>query len=292
MVSRQVSLASLLLSLLFAPSVPLQAQDWSQPWADPQDRPSRVDVSASAGFLLPTRWSDLVLLGSISPASGVLEQVLTRDLRVEPKAAYSGAVTYWRARYGFRTQLGFSRSTLKIGGAPFTGTAPSTINGATSVDLDTWLYDVRGAIGFVDYKPTRRAWPYGFLGFGAITYNPKGTISPLLTFVEHGPAGPSAPDNTVVIIDNGRQFLIGVNELGVETVFAVNVGIGSDFRVPLGAGGFGIRLELSDHIADSPVGLRVREVSPISGLLPDAGVRFGLVHHLSATAGLVIQIGR
>ena len=44
------------------------AQDWSQPWADPQDRPPRVDISASAGFLMPTRWTDLVLLGSISPA--------------------------------------------------------------------------------------------------------------------------------------------------------------------------------------------------------------------------------
>jgi len=56
------------------------AQDWSQPWADPQDRPPRVDISASAGFLMPTRWTDLVLLGSISPAPGILEQVFTRGV--------------------------------------------------------------------------------------------------------------------------------------------------------------------------------------------------------------------
>lgn len=293
MFPRPLSLALMVLFALLARAAPLFAQDdWSQPWADPQDRPARVDVSASAGFLLPTRWSDLVLLGSISPASGVLEQVLTRDLRVEPKAEFNVGMTYWRDRYGVRTQLGFSRSSLTISGVPSSTNPPPVTNGATSVDIDTWLYDVRGAIGFLDYKPTRPVWPYGFFGFGGITYNPKGTISAPLTFIQQGPSGPTAPDNTVVVLDNGRQFLIAVDQLGIETVFAFNVGLGADFRVPVGGGGVGLRLEVSDHVAPSPLGLRVKELSPISGLLPDAGVRFGLVHHLSATAGFVIQIGK
>src|SRR5215467_4183918 len=74
---------------------PAAAQDWSQPWADPEDRPPRVDFSASGGFLMPTRWSDLVLLGSPSPAVGVLEQVLTRDIHVKPDTEFTAAATYW-----------------------------------------------------------------------------------------------------------------------------------------------------------------------------------------------------
>src|SRR5436190_23671822 len=103
------------------PATPARAQNWSQPWADPEDRPPRVDLSASAGFLMPTSWSRLVLLGSISPAVGVVEQVLTRAMRVEPDNEFTGAVTYWRGRYGLRTHAGFSRSSLTIGGSPAGG---------------------------------------------------------------------------------------------------------------------------------------------------------------------------
>jgi hypothetical protein len=65
-----------------------------------RDRPPRVDLSASAGLLMPTEtdWSDLVLLGSVSSASGVL----VRDLQVEPGTVFGAAATYLRGRYGFR----------------------------------------------------------------------------------------------------------------------------------------------------------------------------------------------
>lgn len=266
------------------------AQDWSQPWADPWDRPARVDLSGSAGFLLPTRWSSLVLLGSISSATGVLEQVLARDLRVEPEVEFDVAATYWRSRYGLRTQVGFSRSSLTIGAAPATPPQLSTSD-TTSIDIDTWLYDVRGAIGFTEYAPGRRIWPYGFFGFGGITYNLKGTIVPPLTFVERTPTRPDAR-STIIVAGDGRQFLLSVDQLRLETVFAVTFGLGTDFRIPLGRGGVGLRLEVSDRVAPSPLGLRVQEFSPIGAFAPDAGVRFGVVHHLNATAGLVVQIGR
>jgi hypothetical protein len=278
-----------IVTLLLLPAV-ASAQDWSQPWADPQDRPPRVDVSASAGFLMPTGWSNLVLLGSISSATGILEQVLTRDLRVEPKTEFKGAATYWRGQYGLRTQVGFSRSSLTIGGAPL-GTSQSPLDGTASVSIDTWLYDVGAVIGFVDYRPARTVWPYGFFGLGGVTYNPKTPVSPPLTFIEH--SGPALPPNTVIVIrDRSRQFLLAIDELGVETEFAFNFGVGTDFRLPLGPGGVGVRLEISDHVAPSPLGLRIRELSPLGGLGPDDSVRFGLVHHLSATAGLVVHIGR
>jgi hypothetical protein len=280
-------------TLMLLPAA-VSAQDWSQPWADPQDRPSRVDLSASAGFLMPTGWSNLVLLGSISSATGILEQVLTRDLRVEPKTEFNAAATYWRDRYGFRTQVGFSRSSLTIGGTPLgTSQSPLSTDGTASIDIDTWLYDVRGAVGLVDYRPARIVWPYGFFGFGGITYNPKRTVSPPLTFIDHSPSGTALPPNTVIVIrDSSRQFLLAIDELGVETEFAFNFGLGADFRLPLGPGGVGLRLELSDHVASSPLGLRIRELSPFGGLGPDDSVRFGLVHHLSATAGFVVHIGR
>jgi hypothetical protein len=267
------------------------AQDWSQPWADPQDRPARVDLSGSAGFLMPTRWSSLVLLGSISSATGVIEQVLARDLRVEPDMEFDVAATYWRGRYGFRTQGGFSRSSLTIGAAPSSPPQLAT-RGTTSIDVDTWLYDVRGAIGFTEYAPSRRVWPYGFFGFGGITYNLKETVVPPLTFIEQSPARSDARGSTIVVAGDGRQFLLSVDQLGIETVFAVTFGVGTDFRIPLGPGGVGLRLEASDRVASSPMGLRIREFSAIGAFAPDAGVRFGIVHHLSATAGIVVQIGR
>lgn len=277
-----------LLILLLLP-VAANAQDWSQPWADPQDRPPRVDVSGSAGFLMPTGWSNLVLLGSVSSATGILEQVLTRDLRVEPKSEFSGSATYWISRYGLRTRVGFSRSSLTIGGTPV-GAPQSPLDGAASVSIDTWLYDVGAAIGFVDYRPERIVWPYGFFGFGGVTYNPKTPVSPPLTFIERNP---TLPPNTVIVVrDSSRQFLLAVDELGVETEFAFNFGMGTDFRVPLGPGGIGVRLEVSDHVATSPLGLRVAELSTFGGLGPDDRVRFGSVHHLSATAGVVIHFGR
>lgn len=284
--------ARLVLALAIATLLPVvaAAQGPTSPWADPQDAPARVDVSGSAGFLMPTGWSSLVLIGTISSATGALEQVLTRDLRVEPNAAFNAAVTYWRGRYGFRTQAGMSRSTLTVGGTPQSGgLAPS--NGAASVDIDTWLYDVRGAVGFIDYNRGRRVFPYGFFGFGGITYDLKTNVGPPLTFITQPPPT-TAPPNTVIVRDTSRDFLIAVDELGIETVFALNIGVGTDFRVPVGPGGLGLRLELSDHIAPSPLGLRVRELSPFGGLAGDSAVRFGMVHHLGATAGFVINIGR
>lgn len=266
------------------------AQGLPEPWADSEDRPPRVDIGASLGFFAPTGWSDLVLLGTLSSATGVFEQVLVRDLRVDADKEYDAAVTYWRGRYGLRMQAGLSKSALVIGG-PLFGAPPTLANEAMKIDLDTWSYDIRGAIGMVDYKPGRWLWPYGFFGFGGITYNLEQTVSPpLLTFIERAPRGVQIDD--LVVVENGREFLLSVNELGTETVFAVNFGVGTDFRIPLGPAGFGVRLEASDQIAPSPVGLRIGELRRSQPLAADTGVEFSLVHHFRLAAGVVVQIGR
>ena len=264
----------------------LHAQDWTQPWADPMDRPPRVDLSASAGLLVPSDWSDLVVLGSLSSATGALEQVLVRDVRVKPGGVFGGSATYWRGRYGFRAHGSFSDSTLTLGDS----FAPA--EGALSVDVDTWMYDVRGAIGLVEYSPTRLAWPYAFVGLGGITYNLSQTLSPpLLTFIERPPAAGSGQDR-LIVEDAGRQFVVAVDELGLETVFAFNFGIGTDFRIPVGGGGIGLRLELTDHIAPSPLRLRIRELGAAGGLNTADAVDFGVVHHLRLAAGVVLQLGK
>jgi hypothetical protein len=285
-------LVSCLVGLTLLPSA-VAAQDWGQPWSDPRDRPPRVDVSASVGVLAPTDWSDLVLLGSISSASGVLEQVLVRDLRVRPDSTFGGAFTYWQDKYGFRVQTGFSRSSVVIGGTPIGSVQQPGVDEILSVDIDTWFYDVRGAIGLLKYSPERRVWPYAFVGFGGITYDLARTVGPsLLTSIELGSTQRNGRGDIVIVEDDGREFILAIDELGLETVFAVNFGVGTDFRIPFGPAGVGLRLELSDHVAPSPLGLSIRELTPFGGFVSDTAVRFNRVHHLRAAAGLVVQIGR
>lgn len=266
------------------------AQNWNQPWSDPRDRPPRVDVSVSAGGLAPTDWSDLVVLGAISPVSGALEQVLVRDLRVEPDSVFGAAVTYWQDRYGFRAHGAFSRSSVVVGSTGLNGGDDAEHRAA---GVDSWFYDVQGAIGLVNYSPTRRVLPYVFVGFGGITYDLDRTLTPpLVSFIQRGPARPPGRDGIVVVEDDGREFLLSIDELGLETVFAFNFGVGTDLRIPIGGAGLGLRIEASDHIAPSPLGLRIRELTPSGGLTSDAAVRFGIVHHLRVAAGLVLQVGR
>ncbi len=257
------------------------AQDWNTPWSDDRDRPARVDVTATAGFLAPTDWSDLVLLGSLSSASGVLEQMLARDVRVEPDRVFGAAVTFWRGKYGFRTQAARSKSTLSIG---------TTGGGA---DLDTWLYEVRAAVGLIDYHPRRWVLPYVFAGAGGITYDLSRTVSPpLTTFITEPPPGRDPRSGGILVADGDRQFVVAIDELNMETVFAVNFGVGTDFRIPLGPAGVGLRLELSDHVAGSPLRLHIHELSRFGAPASSTAVRFGRVHHLRADVGLVLQFGR
>lgn len=269
--------AAVLLAATMLPG-PASAQNWPQPWADPEDRPPRVDLSASFGVLAPTNWSTLVLLGSISSASGVVEQILSREIRVDADKAYGGALTYWEGRYGVRLQGGYSKSSLKI-------------SGASPVGIKTWLYDVRGVIGGREYEPDRIVLPYGFAGVGGITYSLAQTIGPPLTFITQAPVFATAPNVIVVVGGSGRQFVLSEDELGAKTVLALNFGAGLDLRLPIGPGGVGLRFEVSDHLAASPLHLHITELT--SGVTSyDSRVDFGAVHHLSATAGVVVQIGR
>lgn len=291
MLPRRLTAVCCCVAVLVSLPASAAAQDWVEPWSDPRDRPPRLDLSVSAGMVAPTDWSDLVVLGSISPVSGALEQVLVRDLRIEPDSVFGAAVTYWRDRYGFRAHAALSRSSMIVGGPPSDGIGPA--GELRAADVDSWFYDVRAAVGLVKYSPTRLAWPYVFLGFGGITYDLDRTITPpLLTFIERASSRREGGGDIVVVEDDGREFLLSIDELGLETVFAANFGVGTDLRIPLGGAGIGLRLELSDHVAPSPLGVRIRELGSAGGLTSESAVHFGVVHHLRFAAGLVLQIGR
>jgi hypothetical protein len=247
--------------------------------------PRRVDVSGSGGMLLSSDWSDLVLLGSVSSVTGVLQQVLARDLVVDPGPVFDGVVTYWEGRYGFRVHGGFARSCL----AAARSCAEARFGGTSgTIDVDTWIYDVGGSVGLLEYRRARVVWPYVFFGAGGVTYDLERGVGPPLTFVERRPA---LGNDTIVVAHEPDSLLIAVDELGIETRFALNLGIGSDFRVPVGGGSIGVRLEVSDHIHRSPVDI---EIVNLEGFRParDARVDFGYVHNLRAAAGLVVQFGR
>jgi hypothetical protein len=250
---------------------------------DPPPGPPRLDVSGSGGFLTSTDWSDLVVIGSVSASSGVLEQVLVRDLVVDPGPVYDTTVTYWEGRYGFRAHVGYGKSCLAVGRS--CGDIAAVTNGGT-VSVKSYSYDVGGAIGLIDYKPARSVWPYVFVGVGGITYDLDRTIGPPLSFIERQPTG----DTAAIIGKNPETVLISIDELGVETKLAVNAGVGTDFRIPLGAAGLGVRLELSDLIHESPIRVQVAALDAFRR--DDASLDFGIIHNLRAAVGIVLQFGR
>jgi hypothetical protein len=154
--------------------------------------------------------------------------------------------------------------------------------------VDASYYDVGGAIGLLDYRRNPWIWPYTFFGVGAVTYDIKQNVSPpLQMFIERPP--PVTPQITIAS-DRQPPLLISINELGLETKFAVNFGLGTDFRIPLGAAGLGLRLELSDNVHESPLQIRIAEVDGSNrGDVARPNARF--VHNLRASAGVVLHFG-
>lgn len=250
--------------------------------------PPRVDVSAAGGFVMSTDWSNLVLLGTVSSVSGTLEQVLTRGLQVRPGPVFDAVVTYWEGRYGFRTHVGFSQSCLTAG----TGCTdvPGQAGVSTSVDVNAWTYDIGGSIGLLDYRRDTWVWPYVFLGFGGVTYDLDQAVGPPLTFIERNP--PRSVDGRLIVSDDPGPLLISIDELSLETKFAVNLGVGTDVRLPLGPASVGVRLEVSDHIHPSPIDVLVVQLDRFRTSRGDTRLDSGFVHNLRAAAGLVLQFGR
>jgi hypothetical protein len=255
---------------------------------DPPRGPARVDVSGSGGWLLPTDWSDLVLLGSVSPVSGALEQILVRDLVVDPGPVYDGTVTYWEGRYGFRAHGAFGKSCLAVGRSCGDLAAVSSESGI--VDVKSYGYDIGGAIGLLEYEPTRWAWPYVFFGIGGVTYDLDRTVGPPLTFIEQRP--PTGAPPAIIAEEDIDPLVISVDELGIETRVAFNLGFGTDFRIPMGKTGIGVRFEVADYMHDSPIDLEITALERYRRDDESNDFGFGIVHNLRASIGVVLRFGR
>lgn len=273
--------ASVLAALAAVLALPLPADAQLGDFDEPRG-PAHLDVSAVAGWLAATDWSDLVVLGNVS-SGGIVQQVLVRELNVGSGAGLDVAVTYWEGRYGFRVHGGFSDSCLAVGRT----CGQIGAEGGTA-GLDMYRYDVGGAIGLLSYTPRRWAWPYVFLGLGGVTYDLDETVGPPLGLVVSRPDDAGGQGGGVRASDT---VLVTVEELGVETRLAFTIGVGTDFRLPLGNGGMGVRLEVADTIHRSPIDLSVTHIGGLFGADPEEVV-FDPVHNLRASAGVVVQFGR
>lgn len=262
----------------------------------------RWDLTLAGGASWSTNWSNLVLLGT---TGGLVERILVRGIRVNPGPMADLAVTYWEERFGFRVHGGWLNSCIAVG--------PSCVaNGLTAeerlqlrlppddIDVNTWYVDIGGAVNLVRLRPRQAARPYLFFGAGAVVYSVGEGIRNLLpTFVVLG----STPGvlqfdtttNTVVIADD--PFLVAVPELGLQTQFAGTFGFGTDLRIPVGAGGVGLRLEVADHLTRSPLEVQFAttlEAEEFHSRRRRVGAErmdldFGLVHNLRFTAGLILE---
>lgn len=269
-------------------------------WGREYDGPRRLEVSASVGYALSTDWSDMVALHVTDVQGGVHRQVLLRSVSVAPGAGGSAAVTYWRGRHGFRVLAGFSRSCLTtaprcVDGdpAPAPGEAALTV---AEVDMDIWRYGVEGIVGLRNWAESRVWRPYAILGLGGVAYDPDSDALPIFpgTFETVVPP-PDAPPGSVVVTNGTDTFLLATDELGLENVLGLTVGIGMDLRVPIGIGGFSLRLEIADQMTRSPFSVRVTRLGD-DGFFhghgrQDAVFRPELIHNLRASAGISLEFG-
>jgi hypothetical protein len=298
---------TLLVAAVLGSAGPLHGQEQDPPelgWEDDEERPRRLDVSLSAGRLLSSDWSDLVVLGTLG---GVVERVLLRDLAFAPGAAVDLAITYWEGRYGFRVHAGMARSCVAIGGdcdlvPAFLGGPDGAALIPGDIDADAWLLDIGGAVSLLRPGRDRDFRPFVFFGLGGVAYDLDGAVRFLLpTFIElGGEPGRIAldPDGNIVVIADGAPFLVSVDEPGFEVMFTGVLGLGADVRIPVGDGSLGLRFELADHVTRSPLDVR------LAGLVDDfhfsrrdvEDVRFdfGTVHNLRLNVGIVLDapVGR
>lgn len=279
---------------------PVAGQDrWGSPWADPDTVPRQLEVSVSGGGLYSTDWSDLVVLGTIGGTTGTFQQVLFRNLSVDPAFAGSVAVTYWEGRYGFRMHAGFSRSCFAVGPAcvrpaDLVDVDDIFLPPAEEIGVDTWLLDVAGVFRLRDRTSARWWDPYLMIGWGGVGYDPDVEIAQLLPQFLDVPRQEVEGDGTVrVVIDDTDAFLISMDEVGFRTQQAWILGVGSDLTIPLGNGGVGLRVELTSHTTASPLRLRILPLDDrrrFGGPDDFRVLDFGTVHNLRLNAGLVLGV--
>lgn len=279
------------LLLSAAPVTARQGDLW-----DEDDGPRRLDISLNAGVFMTTDWSNLVFLESVGALGNSQQQVLLRQLHAPPEFGGAASVTYFRGRYGFRVYGGFVRSCVSTSsGCDGTSTPDSALQlQRFEIGMDQWTYGVQGVIGLREFAPEQTFRPYLVIGAGGVTYNLDQPLSTVLP----GPIESTDPvvignGNQTVVITDPSTFLFSMDEVSLATKFALNLGIGTDLRIPIGPGGIGLRLELSDNISQSPLTLRVARIDGgfFSGRIDEIEFDRRSVHNWRLSAGLLFEFG-
>jgi hypothetical protein len=296
--SPRLLVSSLLLLLLAVPaSAQRDSTRFDRLWQADYDGPRRLEVGVSAGYALSSDWTDLVALHVFDTRGGIHRQVLLRNVAVAPGAGGAAAVTYWRGRHAFRATVGYSRSCLTTSSRCVNGTSPEgdAALGVAEVDMDIYRYGVEGMVGLRNWRDSQFWRPYLIVGAGGVTYDPDENALPLFpgTFETLVPPATSSP-GTVIVTNGATTLLVATDELGLENVFGLTLGVGMDFRVPVGLGGLALRLEAADQITSSPFSVTVSRLDDDSDFF-DRGAeptvfRAGAVHNLRLTAGVAVEL--
>lgn len=278
--------------ILLLLAAPLSAQQ-PDPFK-PYDGPRRLELSVTAGYFWSSDWSNLVLFESLGITGDEARRVLMPSLAAAPGAGGQAAITYWKGRLGFRLAAAYTESCITAeprcdgGVTPSAGGNPQ--QNPTEVSLKTYSYGVQGIVGMSEYSSSQWFRPYFLVGFGGVTYDPDQSVPTFLA----GQAG--APSGIESVASGPGQYAFTVDQAGLETRFSVALGLGTDLRLPVGPGGLSLRLEVADHISQSPLGVRLSRLS--TGSLLDRGNRIdqidlgvGAVHNLRGQIGLAIEFG-
>jgi hypothetical protein len=267
-------------------------------WLADYDGPRRLEVGVSAGYALSSDWTDLIALHVFDPRGGIHRQVLLRNVAVAPGAGGAVAVTYWRGRHGFRATAGYSKSCLTTSSRCVNGDLPpenGAALGVAEVSMDVFRYGVEGIVGLRNWRDSQFWRPYLIVGAGGVTYDPDEDELPLFPGTFETLVPPPASGPGVVITNGATTLLVATDELGLENVFGLTLGVGMDFRIPLDIGGVALRLEAADQITSSPFSVTVSRLDADDCCFFERNrdrtvFRSAAIHNLRFTAGVALEL--
>lgn len=221
--------------------------------------PRSVDISVTGGLFVSTDWSQNVFLESFQSSGVTQRQTLLRGFSVAPGFGATAAVTYWEGRHGFRVYAGFTGTCVTTGNdCDDVVLLPDEVFPRRAPDMNQYTYGFQGIVGLVDWSRDQWWRPYFIVGAGGVTYDIDDDFALLLP----GPITVSDPGvingiDRIAVVDDPGTFLFAIDQVGIETKFAVNLGIGFDLRAPMRDRGIGFRFEASDQITQTPLSLTV-----------------------------------
>lgn len=284
--------------LLLASALPTRAQNlWDLDWDDRPLGPRSLSFEFAGGLTYSTDWNQNVVLANLDFGDR-FEQVLLRQVSVDPAFLFAGSVTYRRGRGGARLQFGFSHSCLAVNGrCSRSGVVDSVFIPLHEVDVNTYSADIDGEVSLVDPEKVRWARPFIVFGLGGVVYDPGGNAAQLLPiFLDARGSTIEVNDGNIAVVNFPTgALLVTFDGLGLKSVLSFVLGIGTDIRIPFSDGsGIGLRLQVADHIANSPFKVRVAGVQRGFGGRFDnepTEFDFGSIHNVRLTVGLHVDVG-